>query len=48
MTDMFQVCGFGSQKVFMMSLILQNVVLQIEQLSGNMDAGGKKDGCIIS
>ena len=33
---------------YMMCKMLQNVVLQIEQLSGNMDAGGKKDGCIIS
>ena len=29
-------------------IIIQNVILKIEQLSGNMDAGNKKDGCTIA
>ena len=48
-TDMFQVClhSHSSNLIMYDVQILQNVVLQIEQLNGNM-AAEKKEGCLIS
>jgi len=33
---------------FCVTDMFQNIVLQIETLNGNMDGGGKKDGCTIA
>ena len=46
-TDMFQVSLHSSNLIVHDVKILQNVVLQIEQLNGNM-AAEKKEGCLIS
>ena len=46
-TDMFQVSLHSSNLIMHDVEILQNVVLQIEQLNGNM-AAEKKEGCLIS
>ena len=46
-TDMFQV-----EKIILrfwtFIILFQNIVLQIETLNGNMEGGGKKDGCVIA